>query len=303
MSKTPVTLIKSITEFHSLRGLNKPEHPLISVVNMNEIKVFATSKKMAFDFYFISLKHAIGANYHYGQENYNFDEGVLSFMAPNQVFGLDVNNTSTIPTGYMLLVHDDFLWNTPVARSIKKYDYFNYAVNEALYLTEKEEKLITQIIETIQQECRSNMDRFTKNILISHIETLLSYSERFYNRQFIVREKASHQVLEQLEKLLIEYFNNINLISTGLPTVQYVADSLNLSPSYLGSLLRMLTGLNTQQHIHEKLIVKAKEQLSTTQLTITEIAYKLGFEHPQSFSKLFKIKTQTSPSAFRESFN
>ena len=303
MSKTQIKVIKSITEFHSLRGLNKPGHPLISVVNMDEIKIFADSEKMAFDFYFISLKHAVGANYYYGQENYSFKEGVLSFMAPNQIFGLDISNSTTIPTGYMLLVHEDFLWNTTVARSIKKYDYFNYAVNEALILTEKEEKLITQIIENIRQEYHSNMDSFTKNILISHIETLLSYSERFYNRQFIVREKSNHKVLEQLEILLIEYFNNNDLISTGLPTVQYVADSLNLSPSYLGSLLRMLTGLNTQQHIHEKLIVKAKEQLSTTQLTVTEIAYKLGFEHPQSFSKLFKTKTQTSPSEFREFYN
>ena len=303
MSKTRIKLIKSISEFHSLRGLNKPQHPLISVVNMNEIKVYADSEKMAFDFYFISLKHAAGSTYYYGQESYSFNEGVLSFMAPNQIFGLDINHTTVIPTGYMLLIHEDFFWNTTIARNIKRYDYFNYAVNEALFLTENEEKLITQIFENIQRECHSNMDRYTKNILISYIETLFSYTERFYNRQFIVREKANHQVLELLEKLLIDYFNNNDLISKGLPTVQYVADRLNLSPGYLGSMLRTLTGLNTQQHIHEKLIAKAKEQLSVTQLTITEIAYKLGFEHPQSFSKLFKTKTQSSPSAFRELFN
>jgi AraC family transcriptional regulator, transcriptional activator of pobA len=159
------------------------------------------------------------------------------------------------------------------------------------------------IIQNIEQECRANIDKFSKSIIISHIETFLNYADRFYHRQFITREKANHQVLERLEKLLNDHFNSDEHMSKGLPTVQSIADSLNLSPKYLSSLLKVLTGQNTQQHIHEKLIEKAKEKLSTTDLSVSEIAYELGFEHLQSFSKLFKTKTKLSPLEFRQSFN
>ncbi len=158
-------------------------------------------------------------------------------------------------------------------------------------------------MDTIQQECRSNIDAFSKRIIISHLETLLNYADRFYHRQFITREKANHQLLERLETWLSDYFDNGDLPSKGLPTVSHIADSLNLSPKYLSSLLKALTGQNTQQHIHEKLIERAKEKLSTTELTVSEIAYELGFEHLQSFSKLFKTKTSQSPLAFRASFH
>jgi AraC-like DNA-binding protein len=176
-------------------------------------------------------------------------------------------------------------------------------VNEALWLSEKEEAIISGIMANIQEEYHSNIDKFSKNIIISHIENLLSYSERFYNRQFITREKANHQILERLEKSLNDYFNSDSLISKGLPTVQNIAHNLNVSSSYLSSLLRVVTGKNTQQHIHDKLIEKAKEKLSTTELSISEIAYGLGFEHSQAFSRLFKSKTNQSPSEFRQSFN
>ena len=172
-----------------------------------------------------------------------------------------------------------------------------------MFLSKKEEATINGIIENIRLEYHSNIDKFSKEIIVSQIETLLNYSERFYNRQFITREKANHQILERLEKLLTDHFNNENLISKGLPTVQYVAEKLNVSPNYLSSLLRTLTGQNTQQHIHEKLIDKAKEKLSTSELSVSEIAYELGFEHSQSFSKLFRAKTNFSPLEFRRSFN
>ncbi|TCD08293.1 AraC family transcriptional regulator [Pedobacter frigidisoli] len=295
--------IRSISEFHSLRGLSQPEHPLVSVVDMEDIKVFATAEKMVFDFYLISLKHSMNVKAKYGQQAYGLNEGILSFMSPNQVLGLEINDRTAIPTGQMLLIHEDFLWNTSLARNIKHYDYFDYSVNEALFLSGKEEKVILEIIEHIKQEYHSNIDKFSKQIMVSHIETLLNYAERFYNRQFTIREKNHHQILERLEVILTAYFDNDDLIAKGIPTVQYIAESLNLSASYLGSLLRVLTGQNTQQHIHEKLIDKAKEKLSVTNLSVTEIAYTLGFEHPQSFSKLFKTKTDFSPSAFRQSFN
>jgi AraC family transcriptional activator of pobA len=303
MEQRQTLRIKTISEFHLLRGLPKPEHPLISVVDMDDIKIIATEGKMVFDFYSISMKRSLDVKYHYGQQAYDFDEGVLSFMSPKQVFGIEINGIATMPTGYMLLIHPDFLWNTVLAKKIKDYGYFDYSVNEALFLSEKEERTIIGIIDNIRQEYHSNIDRFSKQIIITHIEAFLNYAERFYHRQFITREKANHQTLERLENLLTGYFNNDNLVSKGLPTVQYVADKLNLSPSYLGNLLRVLTGQNTQQHIHNKLIEKAKEKLSTTHLSISEIAYGLGFEHPQSFSKLFSAKTNVSPSAFRQSFN
>ena len=203
----------------------------------------------------------------------------------------------------MLLIHPDFLWNTSLAKTIKQYEFFEYSANEALFLSEKEEATINGIIENIQQEYHSNIDKFSKQIIISQIESLLNYSERFYNRQFITREKSNHQILERLEQFLDDYFNSEDILSKGLPSVQLVADHLNVSSSYLSSLLRMLTKHNTQQHIHIKLIAKAKEKLSTTNLSVSEIAYELGFEHSQAFSRLFKSKTNQSPSEFRQSFN
>ncbi len=298
--------IKTISEYHRLRGLPKPMHPLISIVDFSSIEYSEETEKVnwIFDFYSIALKRNFGSKFTYGQQQYDFDDGILFFMSPGQLFGVKIDDKNNFhPSGYMLLVHPDFLWNTTLAATIKQYDFFDYSVNEALFLSDKEESIINGIIENIKQECHSNIDKYSKQIIISHIETLLNYSERFYNRQFITREKANHQILEQLENLLSEYFNSDDLISKGLPSVQFVAENLHVSPGYLGNLLRVLTGQNTQQHIHNKLIEKAKEKLSTTDLTVSEIAYQLGFEHSQSFSKLFKTKTNVSPLVFRQSFN
>jgi len=297
--------VKTISEFHQLRGLPKPEHPLISVVNMETVShaVDKNNPTWIFDFYSISVKRSLNVKYRYGQREYDFDEGVMFFIAPNQVFGIEAVEEGTKTLGWVLLIHPDFLWNTPLAKTIRKYEYFDYSVNEALFLSEKEELTIINIIQEIQKEYHSNIDKFSQQIIISQIETLLNYAERFYHRQFITRKKASHQILDRLEQLLTDFFNSDDLITKGLPTVQYVADSLNVSPGYLSGLLKVLTGQSTQQHIHDKLIEKAKEKLSTTNLSVSEIAYELGFEHPQSFSKLFKTKTKLSPLKFRDSFN
>lgn len=300
--------IKSISEFHQLRGLPKPEHPLISIVDYTAIKRPADIEEVnwIFDFYQISVKKGIDGKFKYGQHEYgfDFDEGVMFFIAPNQVFRIEIDIHSTKKrSGWMLLVHPDFFWNTSLAKTIKRYEFFDYSVNEALFLSEKEEKTLSGIIANIQQEYHSTIDKFSKQIIISLIEALLNYSERFYNRQFITREKSNHQILERLEKLLADYINSNDLISRGLPTVQYMADALNVSPKYLSGLLKVLTGQSTQQHIHNKLIDKAKEKLSTTNHSISEIAFELGFEHSQSFSKLFKTKTNLSPLEFRQSFN
>lgn len=307
MEQRQTQRIRTISEFHRLRGLPKPEHPLISVVNYADIeRPGGMEVNWIFDFYQISVKRGIDGKFKYGQQEYDFDfeEGIMFFIAPNQVFRIQIDSHSTTKrSGWMLLIHPDFFWNTPLTKTIKRYEFFDYSVNEALFLSENEEKTLNGIIENIRQEYHANIDKFSKQIIISHIETLLNYSERFYNRQFITREKANHQILERLEKLLADYFNSEDLATKGLPSVQHIANALNISPKYLTGLLKVLTGQSTQQHIHDKLIEKAKEKLSTTDLSVSEIAYELGFEHSQSFSKLFKTKTKLSPLAFRTSFN
>lgn len=303
MANTKPTRIKSITEFHQLRNLPAPEHPLVSVVNVADFSYEGSENlKIIMNFYTVSLKRNCG-KIRYGQQEYDFDEGVMYFIAPNQVFSVEHRPEDPKQSGWMLLIHPDLLWNTPLAKTINQFGYFGYAVNEALWLSKKEEDIIIGIMQNIHQEYHSNIDKFSKQIIVSQIESLLNYAERFYNRQFITREKSNHQILERLENLLTDYFMGDDLISKGLPTVAFVAQSLNVSANYLSALLRVLTGQNTQQHIHDKLIEKAKEKLSTTDLSISEVAYQLGFEHLQSFTKLFRSKTNQSPLAFRQSFN
>lgn len=306
MANSKTQRIKTIAEFHRLRGLPKPEHPLISVVDYSKIIRSPGIGQVSWvlDFYNISLKRGLNAKLKYGQQQYDFDEGVMFFISPNQVFRIESEPKATEErSGWMLLIHPDFLWNTALAKSVKQYEFFDYSVNEALFVSEKEEAMINHIIQAVQLEYHSSIDRFSKQIIVSQIETLLTYAERFYHRQFITRERSNHQILERLEKLLDDHFDREEESVKGLPVVQDIASSLNVSPKYLSTLLKVLTGQNTQQHIHEKLIGKAKEKLSTTNLSVSEIAYQLGFEHPQSFSKLFKTKTSQSPLEFRASFN
>jgi AraC-like DNA-binding protein len=224
-------------------------------------------------------------------------------MAPHQILSVIREENGKNPSGWMMMIHPDFLWNTPLASTIKKYEFFDYSVHEALFLSEDEEIKIQQITDNIEQEYQSNIDKFSQNIIISQLETLLNYSERFYQRQFITRHKAHHQFLQRLEILLNDCFEGNNLKEQCLPSVQFLSDKFNMSQYYMRSLLKTLTGQTTQQYIHEKLIEKAKEKLSTTKLSVSEIAYELGFEHSQSFSKLFKAKTDISPLEFRKSLN
>ncbi|PWS33075.1 helix-turn-helix domain-containing protein [Pedobacter paludis] len=307
MSNNPLFHFHSITEYHRAAGLPKPAHPLISLVNMQDLNrpLAEGSFSLIYDFYSISMKRVQNAKFKYGQQTSDFDEGVLFFMSPGQVFGMEIEKGATLhrPEGWMILIHPDFLWNTSLAKGIKQYEFFNYSVYEALYLSDKEENMITTIAQNIEQEYHANIDRFSQSVIIAQLELLLTYSERFYQRQFITRKMASHEILTKLEDLLDAYFYSGTLAKQGLPSVTYIAEKLNLSPGYLSSLLKSLTGQNTQQHLHNKLIELAKEKLSTTKLSVSEIAYELGFEHLQSFSKLFKTKTSLSPLEFRHSFN
>jgi AraC family transcriptional activator of pobA len=297
----------TITEYHRAAGLPKPAHPLISLVHMDDLNrpLAENSFSLTYDFYSISLKRVKNAKFKYGHQASDFDEGVLFFMSPGQVFGMDIEKGKVIhrPEGWIILIHPDFLWNTPLAKTIKRYEFFSYSVYEALYLSDKEETMLTTIAQNIEQEYHANIDSFSQSVIIAQLELLLTYSERFYQRQFITRKIANHEILTKLEFLLSEYFNSGTLAKQGLPSVTYIAENLNISPGYLSSLLKSLTGLNTQHHLHNKLIDLAKEKLSTTSLSVSEIAYELGFEHLQSFSKLFKTKTSLSPMEFRHSFN
>lgn len=295
---------KTISEYHQFRGLPKPEHPLVSVINFESITQIRDDEPQSIvqDFYAIALKKNINCKMNYGQQEYDFDEGTMFFISPGQVYSIQSNSELT-HTGWLLLIHPDFFWNTSLTKTIKQYQYFNYSVNEALYLSEKEEITITSVLRNIKQEYHSNIDKFSQPVIISQLELLLTYADRFYHRQFITRKITNHKIVTRLEELLKEHFDSVNLIENGLPTVQNIAQLLNVSPNYLSSLLKVVTGLSTQQHIHGKLIEKAKEKLSVTNLSVSEIAYELGFEHSQSFSKLFKAKTNLSPLQFRQSFN
>ena len=297
----------TISEFHEFVQLPKPQHPLFSVVDVGTVphREEEAPLSMVFDFYAISVKRMHNVHVKYGQHSFDFNEGIMSFMAPNQVLSITVADPAEAveKSGWVLYIHPDFIWNTPLAKTIQQYDFWDYSLKEGLFLSAKEEATILTIIHVIEQEYQAAIDRFSKQIIVSHVESLLNYADRFYHRQFLTREKTNHQVLAQVATLLQEYFNSGNLGERGLPTVQYVADCLHLSPKYLSNLLRVLTGQNTQQHIHTQLIAKAKEKLATTTLTVSEIAYELGFEHLPSFSKLFKTKTNQSPLEFRASFN
>ena len=296
--------IQTISDYHRFRELPKPEHPLISVLNLAAIDHLQEDEplRLVADFYLIVLKLHSNAKLKYGQQAYDFDEGVLLFLAPGQVFSIEAADALD-HAGWLLLVHPDFLWHTPLATRIKHYDYFKYTVHEALHLSAKEEAMVTGVMQHIAQEYHANVDAFSQPVIVAQLDLLLTYADRFYHRQFLTRKIANHAVLTRLENLLAAYFAGDQVATSGLPTVQAIADALHVSPSYLGSLLKVLTGQSTQQHIHDKLIEKAKEKLANTTLSVSEIAYQLGFEHPQSFNKLFKTKTARSPLEFRQSFN
>ncbi len=299
-----IIAINSISELHNLMGLPKPLHPLISLINMDEVQSSEKTEELHFllNFYGVSLKKNISGKLKYGQNYYDFDEGVLAMTAPKQILSVGKEDNYKV-LGYWLVFHSDFIINYPLGKAINDFGFFSYAVNEALHLSDKEEKMLEGIFKHIEQEYQTSIDQFSQDVMVSHLELFLNYCNRFYNRQFLTRKKAGNDLLSKMEELLHAYFKSNQPIESGLPTVEYFAGKLNVSPNYLSDLLRTLTGQSTQQHIHNKLIEKAKETLTSTNLSVSEIAYQLGFEHPQSFSKLFKRKTNLTPIEFRASFN
>ncbi|WP_134142102.1 helix-turn-helix domain-containing protein [Flavobacterium sp. S87F.05.LMB.W.Kidney.N] len=301
--KNQPRLFNTISELHKAMGQAKPLHPLISILNYGEAvfdpKDFENG--IVLDFYKISFKTNFTGKLRYGHGFYDFEEGGMSFVSPGQV--LKMQEEEADYSGMSLNIHLDFFRPYSLNENIKKYGFFSYSAAEALYLSEKEKETILGVFTNIQNELNERIDHFSQDVIISQIELLLNYSNRFYNRQFITRKAVNNDVLSKLENLLEDYFNSEKSQENGLPTVQYVADELQLSSRYLSDLLRSISGQNTQQFIHEKLIEKAKEYIVKGTFSVSEIAYKLGFEHAQSFSKLFKKKTNTSPIEFKELFN
>ncbi|KQM34174.1 helix-turn-helix domain-containing protein [Chryseobacterium sp. Leaf201] len=296
----------SLSDFHAFCNLPNPEHPLISLIDYSQVNYPTddTELKWIQNFYSMGLKRNVNAKFNYGQQEYDFDSGVLCFVSPLQFLSLEMKPDIEVkPTGYLLLIHPDFLWGTSLIKKIKSYEFFSYQINEALFLSDKEEKIIVDLFKNIEREYQNNMDKFTQELIVAQLELFLIYAERFYERQFLTRKKSSHELLLKFEEVLDGYFRSGNLIEKGIPSVKSIAAQMNISANYLSTLLRIHTQQNTQQHIQNKIIDTAKERLSTTSLSVSEIAYELGFEHPQSFSKLFKQKTNQSPGEFRRLFN
>ena len=294
--------LNSVAALHSLMGLKSPLNPLITVID-HSIKLNTNQSqngKLLFDFYNITLKRSFKGILKYGKNEYDFDDGTMSFIAPNQIISVDSEENRN-SDGWSLLFHPDLIRQYPLGKAIKNYGYFSYEVNEALHLSDEEEKIIEAIVQNIQTEISSRLDNFSQDVIVSNLELLLNYCNRFYSRQFITRKMATNDLLSNFENILDKHFNLDSDLP--IPTVEKLANELHVSSSYLSDMLRSLTGQNTQQHIHEKLIEKAKEILTTTNLTVSEIAYQLGFEYPQSFSKLFKSKTNLTAMEYRRTFN
>lgn len=295
--------IHSISELHHVLGIQKPEHPLISVINIESLPpINYDSVRVSFELFHISLKRNVKNKIRYGQNDFDFDEGMMALMSPGQIVFFD-NLDSAGTTGWWLFFHPDLIRNYPLGKRIKEYGFFSYEVNEALHLSDQEEKTVRGLIDHIQREYHSPIDMYSQDVMVSYLDVLLNYTNRFYNRQFITRQTASQDLLVKLDDLLTEYFNGESVQQIGLPTVQYLSGELNVSPNYLSDMLRKMTGQSAQKHIHNKLIEKAKDYLAASTLSVSEIAYLMGFEHPQSFSKLFKNKTNRSPMDYRNSFH
>ncbi len=275
---------------------------MVSLIRFSELSVpdGLVDAKAVLNLYSIFLKKNITGKLKYGQSHYDFDEGVLGMTAPGQLMSIQDQYEAQ---GWWLIFHPDFIQGYPLTKSINKYGFFSYHVNEALHLSAQEEALMESIFHNIAQEYNTSIDVHSQDVMISQLALLLNYTNRYYGRQFITRKNANQTLVSQFEDLLSGYFMTGQAETNGLPNVRYFADLLNVSSHYLSDMLRKHTGKNTQQHIQDKLIEKAKEDLSVTDLSVSEIAFRLGFEHAQSFSKLFKRKTGHAPLEYRQSFD
>lgn len=298
--------MSDIYRFNTIDELNKSLniktlHPLISIVDFEktESNIMEETVKISAGFYTIMFKGSKHCNVKYGRNNYDYHEGTLIFFAPEQVVEFETNTTDK-PIGWGLYFHPDLIRQSNLGKTIKNYSFFDYDTSEALHLSEKEKQILSEIIGKIEMELNQNIDTHSQTLIVSNVELLLNYCTRFYDRQFITRTNYNKDFVSKLENVLKQYFDTENIQKQGLPSVKYCAEKLNLSPNYLSDLLKKETGKNTQEHIHYYLIEQAKNTLLHTDLTVSEIAYNLGFDYPQYFSKIFKKKTGYSPHEYRQ---
>ncbi|PUZ28656.1 AraC family transcriptional regulator [Chitinophaga parva] len=296
--ETKIVDIRSIGELHRFYGYEKPKHPLVSVIDLSKTRKQGVPENTVYrlGFYSIYFKETKGA-LQYGRAHYDFEEGTLLFTAPFQVVAA---NTDTAPgKGMGLFFHPDLLSRSNLGRNINDYSFFNYDSAEALHISEKEKEILEHCLRNIEKEYAQHIDKHTQKLIVSNIELLLNYCDRFYDRQFFTRERVNRDIIQQFEQLLNEYFSGDALIETGLPDVKYFSNRLNLSPYYLSDVLKKITGKTTQDYIHLKIAEKAKLFLWNTDKPISVIAYDLGFEHPSHFTKLFKKQVGMPPKQFR----
>lgn len=300
--------LNTVTDYVRYYGMPAPLHPLLTIIDLSTTRGRVGDplsdeererllRPVVPHLYTIFLKRNLKGTLYYGRRPYDFSEGVLGFSAPGQVFTVDPSLDISEVTGWMLVVHPDLVARYSLGKKMAGLSFFSYEANEALHLSEREERVLDGLLTSIRDEAALPIDAFSQDVIVSQLEVLLTYANRFYHRQFLTRRTAEHDLLSRFEATLTAYF--ADEADQALPTVHYFAESLNVSPAYLGDMLRSLTGLSTQQHIHQALIDKAKQLLLTTSLSINETAFKLGFEYPQYFSRLFKSKTGLSPIAFR----
>lgn len=296
--------LQGIPDLFKMFGLGSTlQHPLIAVIDFSKVKEhLPDGTKISGDLYYILCKDYHKQNIKYGRKVVDFQEGNLVCIAPNQVIEME-NEEKDAPVtdmaGWGVFFHPDLIRGTSLGSKMHDYSFFSYEISESLHLSEKEKQVLTTCVTKIQAELAENIDTYSEAIIVSSLELLLNYCLRFYGRQFITRKSSGKTVVAQVEKLLNNYFQSTNLSEHGLPTVKYLADKVNLSPAYLGDLLKKETGKNAQDHIHFHLIEAAKDILLGTDRSVGEIAYQLGFEYPQYFSKLFKQKTGKTPLEFR----
>jgi len=294
--------IESISQLHELIGYEKPKHPLITLIDLTKIApaVSTLDLHIITNFYTISLKEGISCRNKYGRQYYDFQEGSLTFMAPEQELHVDEDNSEVKnSSGWILCFHPDLIYKNSLIKKVNQYTFFSYDSNEALHLSDQEKIKITDIVNEIKNEFSQNIDVFSQDLIISYVELLLNHCKRFYGRQFITRAKVNKEVIVRFEEFLKFYFDSDKPESAGLPSVKHCAQEMGYSPNYLSDLLKKETGKNTQEHIHFYMIEKAKNLLLETEKPVNLIAAELGFEYPQHFSKLFKNKTGMSPIEYR----
>jgi len=291
--------VQTISELHEIAGFEKPKHPLVTVIDYSKVDVNDGPESGSFICSFYSVNFKKHCDFIYGRQAFDHKEGTLLCTAPEQIITFNKKKEADSPVGWGLYFHPELIRNTALGKKIHEYSFFLYSENEALHLSEQEKHTLLSILKQVEKEYNTNIDHYSHDLIISNIELLLNYCRRFYGRQFITRTNQNKEVIVRFEEFITEYFNSDELKNNGIPTVKNCADAMNLSPNYFSDMLKSETGKNTQEHIHYYLLEKAKNKLVNSNLSINEIAYELGFEYPQNFSKLFKKKIGISPSLYR----